>query len=318
MMQESFPRKAAGEPGARDTSPHTRATYANVLRQLAAWLDGRPLDDASLAAYLEHLRDGGWAPSTAALTVSAVRRALHDAGRDDVTGPLTRQVLAGFRRGTGPDAPGRRGLTADECAAVLAACTRRRLTGRGLERPETAARRGLVDGAIVALVFHGALRRSEVAALRWADVDLAVGDDVVVTLPRLSDAAGEPADVRRLVGGCAAAVRRLHAATAPEPSDPVVGLGVDQVNRRFAAACAAAGLEGRRTAHSGRVGLAVELAARGASTRAVQLAGGWKSPSMVFHYTAAVTPRDEAVSRYLRQEGAAERKGTTGRKRSPR
>ena len=41
-----------------------------------------------------------------------------------------------------------------------------------------------------------------------------------------------------VVGGCAAAICRLQAATAPEPGDAVVGLGVDQVNRRFAAACA--------------------------------------------------------------------------------
>ena len=49
-----------------------------------------------------------------------------------------------------------------ECATVLATYLRPRRTGRGLERPKTAERRGLVDGAIVALLFHGALRRSEV------------------------------------------------------------------------------------------------------------------------------------------------------------
>ena len=59
--------------------------------------------------------------------------------------------------------------------------------------------------------------------------------------------------------------RGLHAAISPEPGDSVVGLGVDQINRRFAAACAAAGLEGQRTSHGCRVGLAVELTARGAS-----------------------------------------------------
>ena len=59
--------------------------------------------------------------------------------------------------------------------------------------------------------------------------------------------------------------RSLHAAISPEPGDSVVGLGVDQINRRFAAACAAAGLEGQRTSHGCRVGLAVELTARGAS-----------------------------------------------------
>ena len=35
---------------------------------------------------------------------------------------------------------------ADECATVLATCLRPRRTGRGLERPKTAERCGLVDG----------------------------------------------------------------------------------------------------------------------------------------------------------------------------
>ena len=95
-------------------------------------------------------------------------------------------------------------------------------------------------------------------------------------------------------------MRRLHAAVAPTPGDRVVGLRVHQINRRFAAACAAAGLEGRRTSHGGRVGLAAELAARGAPMRAIQLAGGWKSPSMVVRYAAAVTTRGGAVRRFLR------------------
>ena len=79
-------------------------------------------------------------------------------------------------------------------------------------------------------------------------------------------------------GAWSAAARPRSAAcrrrTAPELGDSVVGLSIDQVNRRFAAACAAAGLEGRRTSHGGRVGLAAELTARGAATHAVQLAGG--------------------------------------------
>ena len=225
-------------------------------------------------------------------------------GEEPPAGSLTGQALEGFRRSAAADATAlrgqARGLTAEECAAVLATCGRPRRTGRGLERAETAERRGLVDAAIVALLFHGALRRSKVAVLRWADVELADGGDVVVTVRRSKmNQAGDHPDVRRLVGGCAAAVRRLQAATAPQPGDFVVGLGVDQVNRRFAAACAAAGLEGRRTSHGGRVGLAVELTARGAATHAVQLAGGWKDASMVVRYAASVATRD-AVSRYMR------------------
>ena len=81
----------------------------------------------------------------------------------------------------------------------------------------------------------------------------------------------------------------------------VIGLAVHQINRRFAAACAAAGLEGRRTSHSGRVGLAVELTARGASTHDVQIASGWKDAGMVARYAASVSTRDGAVSRFMRE-----------------
>ena len=181
-------------------------------------------------------------------------------------------------------------------------CCRPRRTGRRVERDDAALRRGLVDGAIVALVLHGALRRSEVAALRWTDVDLSVGDDIVgVTVPgSTTNPAADEDDVRQLVGGCAAALRRLHAATKPAPAHSVVGLGVHQITRRFSAACAAAGLEGRRTPHSGRVGLAVELAARGATTRDVQLAGGWKNPGMVARYAARVDAGAGAVGRFMR------------------
>ena len=242
-------------------------------------------------------------PTSATCGRSAARRQPPRWPSPSPAGPLTRQALADFRGTEG--AAERRGqtpgLTADECAAILATCTQRRRTGRGLEREETAERRGLVDGAVVGLLFHGALRRSEVAALCWTDVDLSDGEDVVVTRRHATtNAAGERRDVRRLVGGCAAAVRRLQAATTPEPADPIIGLSGDQINKRFAAACAAAGLEGRRTSHGGRVGLAVELTGRGASTHAIQLAGGWKTPSLVVRYAATVATRDGGVSRYLR------------------
>ena len=45
---------------------------------------------------------------------------------------------------------------------------------------------------------------------------------------------------------------------------------------RFTAAAKAAGITARLTAHSGRVGLASELTARGASTTEVILARAWK------------------------------------------
>ena len=192
------------------SSPNTRAAYGGALRRLTAWLDGRPLDDGNLAAYLDSLREAGRARATAAIVVAAVRRAARHAGRRQPDGPLTRQAMESFRRavaaaGVSGGGSTARGLTADECDRVLAACCRPRRTAKGVERDEAALRRGLVDGAIVALVFHGALRRGEVAALRWADVDLSAGDDIVVVrVPLPKTNRGEDGDdVRQVVGSCA-------------------------------------------------------------------------------------------------------------------
>ena len=167
---------------------------------------------------------------------------------------------------------------------MLATCPRPRPRGRGLECDEVATRRGRVDAVIVGLAFMAGMRRSEVSALRWDDVaDAADGDGILVTVRRSkTNQEGDVNDVRFVKGGVARAIRTLRAATSPEP-----------------AAAAAAGLEHRVTAHSGRVGLASELTSRGASTTDVMLAGNWKTSRMVAHYSAGATAERGAVARYL-------------------
>ena len=235
------------EPGDA-LSDAQRAGYATALRQLRAWLDDRPLDDANLAAYVGHLHQTGRSPATAAMAVAAVTRAASDAGEAVPVGPFTRHAIEGFRRTAAGDAPPRRGqargLTADECATVLATCLRPRRTGRGLERPKTAERRGLIDGAIVALLFHGALRRSEVVALCWTDVDLADGDDVVAV------PSGEARAQCRAEGTAGGALLLVSCARGAGPAN-VPGLRRSGVREVAAVA---------RRAHRGRPVLAVRRA----------------------------------------------------------
>ena len=61
-----------------------------------------------------------------------------------------------------------------------------------------ATRRGRVDAVIVGLAFMAGMRRSEVSALRWADVaDAADGDGILVTVRRSkTNPEGETKDVR--------------------------------------------------------------------------------------------------------------------------
>ena len=175
-----------------------------------------------------------------------------------------------------------RGFGAADLAAVLATCHRPRRRGRGVESDQVALERGRLDAVIAGLLFMAWMRRSEVSALRWADVaDAADGDGVLVTVRRgKTNQEGEVRDMRFVKGGVARALRTLRAAADPAPDDQVVPLSPQMVGLRFAAAARAAGVEARVTAHSGRVGLASELTSRGASTTDVMLAGtgrraGW-------------------------------------------
>ena len=102
----------------------------------------------------------------------------------------------------------------------------------------------------------------------------------------------ETLQVLSLAGGWRNAAARRHEVAGPL-RPPL------QIQRRFTAAARAAGIEARVTAHSGRVGLASELTARGASTTEVMLAGNWKTARMVAHYSAGATAERGAVRKYL-------------------
>ena len=79
--------------------------------------------------------------------------------------------------------------------------------------------------------------------------------------------------MRLAKNGAAAALTALRPANASPTALVFRGLNGQSIGRRFAAAANAAGVEGV-TAHSGRVGLASELTAAGASTTETMLAGG--------------------------------------------
>ena len=235
-------------------SPNTRRAYSGALRRLDAWLDGRPLEDATLAAYLAELHDQGRAPASASTAVAAACFRARLAGEPSPAGERTARVLGGYRRTAGDRGRGQaRPFGAADLVAVLATCHRPRRRGRGVESDQVALERGRLDAVIAGLLFMAGMRRSEVSALRWADVAAAAdGDGVLVTVRRSkTNQEGETTDVRFVKGGVARALRTLRAAASPTPEDRVVPLSPKMVGLRFQAAARAAGVE-RVTAHSGR------------------------------------------------------------------
>ncbi len=287
-------------------SPSTERAYSGALRRLEQWLDGRLLDDAALANYVDHLIDSGRAYASGTVVVSAVRFRARSEGATSAAGPMTVSALKRLRRNARGRGWGQaRGLTANDVDAILAAACERRVHPRSgrVESEARALERGRVDAGIVAVLFQGGLRRSEAAALVWADIGEARDGGVLVRVRRSkTDPDGNGADIRYLKGECAKAMLRLRVEKngARHPEQAVFGgLTGATLAKRLAMAAAWAGIKGRITGHSGRVGLAAELTARGAPMQAVMLAGNWKSPAMVAHCSAAAAAERGAVARYL-------------------
>ena len=89
---------------------------------------------------------------------------------------------------------------------------------------------------------------------------------------------------------------------APD-SAPVFGLSASQIARRTRSAAEAAGLEGRFSGHSCRVGMARDLAATGCELPALMQAGRWASPKMPAVYTRNEQAGRGTVARYYGRKG---------------
>ena len=298
-------------------SPNTRATYAYAWSRFTAWAQGRgapplPASPERVAAYLTELADThGLSVATIRLHRFAIGAVHRNAGLDDPTAHEgVRRVLSGLARANARPQRQARGLTAGALAAIRAtARIPRRSQGRAgrLETAGVAERRGLVDIALASTLRDGLLRRSEAAALLWGDVELLADGSGRLHL-RQSKGDQEGLGVVLYLGSDA--VRDLRAIRPAEglidARAPVFGLSPSQVGRRLRAAAQAAGLGDGFTAHSGRVGMAQDLAATGAELPELMTAGRWRTSAMVARYTAAQSAGRGAVARYYgHRNGAA-------------
>ena len=106
------------------------------------------------------------------------------------------------------------------------------------------------------------MRRSEVSALRWAEVvDSTAGDGMLVTVRRSkTNQEGQVNDVRFVTDGVARAIRTLRAATSPEAGDRV-GAVVGADGRVAAYGCGAGRrclVSDDRTLGPGRLGVGID------------------------------------------------------------
>ena len=294
------------------TSANTRRAYDQAWRRFVAWAEARgipalPATPELAAAFLAELAEEGRSVATLRLQKSALAKVHRSAGHPDPTdNEGVKQVLAGIARANGRPHRQAKPLTAEALAAVKATAKAPRQHQGRVRRGESARdaeRRGRVDVALLSVLRDGLLRRSEAAELRWADVELQEDGAALLHVRRSKT---DPEGAVLYIGQAAAQALRAimpEDAAVLDPATPVFGLSAGQIGRRVNAAAKAAGLGDGFTGHSGRVGMAQDLAASGVELPELMTAGRWKRSRMPAKYTERQAAGRGAVARYYQGRG---------------
>ena len=285
------------------------------VRRFVAWMKARghghplPATPELVAAFLTELAEEGKSVATLRLTKSALATVHRSTGHQDPTdNEGVKKVMAGIARVNGRPQRQAKPLTETALAAVKATAEiPRRHRGRAVraENAWDARRRGQVDVALLSVLRDGLLRRSEASALQWGDVELQDDGSARIHVRRSKTDPEREGAVLYIGPDAAAALVAImpERFAVVDPSTLVFGLSASQIGRRVNAAAKAAGLGEGFTGHSGRVGMAQDLAAAGVELPALMNAGRWKSSKMPARYTEGQAAGRGEVARYYQGMG---------------
>jgi len=282
-------------------SPNTHKAYGRAVERFAAFLKGRAADDDTVAAFLKTEAERGLAPASLSILASAIGAAASSAGARDPRGPVTRRTLRKLKHKHA--ARGRGQVEGLKRETAVAAARLAADEGNAL---------GLRDAALLLLGSDGLLRISELSAVQAEDLEPREKGSGVLALPRSkTDQEGEGANlyVCRETMGAVAAWVRVSGITGGPLFRPVLRNGVGDSPLSMSAIrsviqrrARAAGVTGRVSGHSLRVGSAQSLVAAGASTAELMQAGRWTDERTATRYAANELAANGAVARYFEDD----------------
>lgn len=291
----------------------TDGVYKKHLRYFASWCDGRTIARTQVVTehvqvYLREARENrrvsvSWQGCAAA----AIKKALAWDGRADaVDWDSVAAQLRIYRKWDRQQPAQVDGITR-EYFELLEAAAWHPMEG---EWPEKTARRATLDLALIAVMRDSLLRRSEAAAMRWGDITVERRPGHVygcLKVPFSKTDQFAVGEVGYLQLSTLVRLQEMAVACGRDPSDSdqlVFGLGEAQVARRIKAACHWAGLPGRFSGHSCRVGMALDLGANDTELVGIMQSGRWRNPRSVVGYLRRTTVEKGAVARlYKRCDG---------------
>lgn len=281
----------------QSTAYNTLRSYESLLRRFDIWRSGRAVDDISIANYVAHLEESGKAVATARIALAAIRFRARENGRPRPDGAITAKALEGYGRSSENRGRGQVfGISWEQADDMMRLAESAGNLG------------GLRDAALIAAMSDGLLRVSEAAGVRVADVDLKQdGTGRLLIVRSKTDQPGRGTvlflrarTMRRISAWVAASrirsgalFRRVRKGGVVEAS----ALSVESIRAIIQRWARAAGVTGRVSGHSLRVGSAQSLVSAGATLPELQQAGRWLSPEMPARYARGELAGQGAVAR---------------------
>lgn len=298
-------------------SPNTRRTYESQWKHWLAWCrehgaEPAPADPINVAAYIrwrgQQRKANGQLLSRA--TIDQIRPAIgsfHKAAGmgDPCSDARVKAAAAAVKRDPERARPLEQvdGLTLEEIRTIteMVELSQRMAARRDATWGERQrAERDAFDLALIEVMFSAGLRRSEAAALVWADIaDIGEGEATITVRRSKTDQEGHGA-VRFLGHKTLTRLMAIRPSDAG-PDQSVFGISGSTIASRIKRCAERAGIKGRISGHSCRRGMAEELVAQGASTAEVMHEGRWSSPQMVARYTSKQDATRGAMARIQRE-----------------
>ena len=279
------------------TAYNTERAYASMLKQFDAWLDGRAVNDTSIANYMAYMKKCGKAVSSARLALAAIRSRARRSGQPRPDGRMTASALEGYGRSSTNRGRGQVSGIEWEQADVMASLAAR-----------SSVLAGFRDAALIGVMSDCLLRVSEAAAVTVAHVRSEADGTGRLLIPQSkTDQEGQGTDLylractmRRVSAWTAAAGIRsgpLFLAVRKGGTVQTTALSVESIRAIIQRWAKTAGVTGRVSGHSLRVGAAQSLVSAGATLPELQQAGRWLSPDMPARYARRQLAGKGAVAR---------------------
>ena len=219
--------------------------------------------------------------------------------------PGLRSVMRGLARKKGRAARQVKGLTEQDVDAIVNSAR----DPRPGETVATAERRAVLDIALVSFMRDGLLRRGEAAAAKWSDLEVVHGDVDgerwgALTIPsskRDQDGEGAAVVMTNETLNRLDEMKAYYPRRRRERMGCIFPIGERQIANRIRDAAHFAGLSGRYSGHSPRVGMVMDLVVDGVEKPSLMKEARWSSDRMISRYAGNIEVSRGAVAKYSKR-----------------